>query len=339
VALVPLLLGMGVDYSVYMLNRYYEGRGGGLIAKDAVGISIRRIGPAILASMITTVIGFASFSISDIPPIQTMGVLAALGIFFAFVLALTMLPAFVVLRDGRKVGRVKAIVVMRGKKVDRALSIAATGAEHHKLVVVSFVSVVVALSLVAALGVGTTMSFETFLPSDVESIATANRIENLFGGQSFIFALAGGNVLSPSGLSDMLQLENAVLSNENNVAPRLITGSLSIADLVVSAAGRPPPLLTEAEIAAVVGGLRASSTYQSQIRMLLTADNSGATMIFYTNAKTNVEVKQATDIIRNTVRAYSGSSLDLTTNGAPAVGGEPAIISDIFGGILSGMIN
>ncbi|MEW6592729.1 MAG: MMPL family transporter [Candidatus Hadarchaeota archaeon] len=339
VALVPLLLGMGVDYSVYMLNRYYEERGGGLVARDAVGISIRRIGPAILVSTITTAIGFASFSISDIPPIQTMGILAALGIFFAFVLALTMLPAFVVLRDGRKVGKVKAIVVKRGKKVDRALSIAVTGAERHSLVVVSFVAVVVAASLIAALGVSTTMSFETFLPSDVESIATANKIENLFGGQSFIFVLAGGNVLSPSGLSDMLQLENAVLSNDNNSNPKIITGSLSIADLVVAAAGRPPSLLTEAEIAAVVSGLRASSTYQSQIRMLLTADNSRATMIFYTDAKTDVEMKQASDIVRNTVPAYSGNSLDLTTNGAPAVGGEPVIISDIFGSILSGMIN
>jgi len=340
VALVPLLLGMGVDYSIYMLNRYYEERGKGLFAKDSIGISIRTIGVAILLCMITTVIGFGSFSISDIPPLQVLGVLAAFGIFFDFVLAITLLPAIVVLRDGRKVGKVKATIVRRGKRVDRALSIAATGAERHRRIVVIVVVAIVALSAVAAIGVETTMSFETFLPADIESLKTQTEIENLFGGQSYLFTLAKGNMFSPSSLLTMYLFENAVLSNENNPNHQYITGSMSLTDLILAhTIGRNVLTITEAEIAAIVENLRLTPSTQTQVNMLLTTDNREAVIIFYTSAKTDKEMRQATDIIKSSVPAFTSGTLDLTTNGAPAVGGEPAIIADILGGILSGMIN
>ena len=48
VALIPLLLGMGVAYSIYILNRYYEGRGKGLRAEKAIRVSVGTIGVAIL---------------------------------------------------------------------------------------------------------------------------------------------------------------------------------------------------------------------------------------------------------------------------------------------------
>jgi hypothetical protein len=206
--------------------------------------------------------------------------------------------------------------------------------------VVIVVAAVVALSAIAALGVGTTMSFDTFLPSDVESLKTQNEIENMFGGQSYLFVLAKGNMFSPSNLLKMYMFENAVLSNENNPNHQYITGSLSLADLILSRTmGRSILTFTEAEIAAIVDNLRSTPSTQKQIGMLLTDENYEAAIIFYTSAKTDQEMRQATEIIRSSVPAFTSGALDLTTNGAPAVGGQPAIIADIMGGILSGMIN
>jgi len=338
VALIPLLLGMGVAYSVYILNRYYEGRGKGLTAEKAVRVSVSTIGVAVLMCMITTVIGFSSFSISDIPPIQTLGILAGLGIFFIFILATTLLPSIVILRDRGKIGKVKAIVAKRGKNVDQVLSSAATGAERHRKLVVLVVAGIVIICIISALGISTTMSFETFLPSDVESIKTQNEVETLFGGQSQLFVLARGNLLTPGSLINMYLFENAVVSDKNN-QNQLITSSLSLAEIVYAqalAAGENVLLLTEQKIIAIVENLRATSS--TQINMLLSEDNSEAVILFYVNATTDKEMRQATEIIRSHVPAFTGGFLDLTTNGDPAVGGEPAIIADILGGITSGMI-
>ena len=340
VALIPLLLGMGVAYSIYILNKYYEGRGKGLRAEKAIQISVGTIGVAILMCMITTVIGFASFSISDIPPIQTLGILAGLGIFFTFILATTLLPSIVILRDRRKVGKVKAIVAKRGKNVDRALSSAATGAERHRKLVIFVVAGIVVLCTISAFGVTTTMSFETFLPSDVESIATQSEIEELFGGQSQLFVLARGNLLTFGSLGNMYLFENAVISDKNNQG-QLITGSLSLAEMVFKqalATGENVFLLTESKIAAIVENLRTEPSTQIYMNMLLTEDNSEAVIIFYVDAKTDKEMRQATEIVRAHVPEFTGGFIDLTTNGDPAVGGEPAIIADILGSITSGMI-
>jgi hypothetical protein len=338
VALIPLLLGMGVDYSIYILNRYYEGRGKGLRAEKAIRVSVGTIGVAILMCVVTTVIGFVSFSISDLPPVQTLGILAALGILFNFILATTLLPSIIFLRDRKKIGAVKAIVAKRGRKVGRVLSSAATGAERHKTLVVLVVAGVVVMCSIAALGVSTTMSFETFLPSDVESITTQNEIEELFGGQSQLFVLAKGNLLTPGALWSMYQFENSVLSDPRN-PQQLITSSLSLAKMVYSQAlamGENLPSLTESKIAAIVDNLRATSP--TQMNMFLTEDNSMSAILFYVNATTDKEMEQATEIVRAHVPTFTGMFLNLTTNGDPAVGGEPAIIADILGSILSGMI-
>ena len=340
VALIPLLLGMGANYSIYILSRYYEGRGKMLRAEKAVVISVGTIGVAVLMCMVTTVIGFASFSISDLPPIQTLGILAGLGILFMFVLATTLLPSIIILRDKGKTGKVKAAAAKRGKRLDMALSSAATGAERHRKIVVLVVAGIAALCGVSAFGVSTTMSFETFLPSDVESIVAQSEIENLFGGQSYLFVLARGQLSSLGGLGSMYMFENAVVSDVNNPQRQLITGSLSLADLVFAhamATGENVLLLTEPEISAIVENLKTSPATQTYMRMLLSGDNSVAAILFFVNAKTDKEMEQATKIVRAHVPSYTGVFLTLTTNGAPAVGGEPAIIADIMGGITSGM--
>jgi predicted RND superfamily exporter protein len=340
IALVPLLIGMGVGYSIYILNRYYEGRGKGLRAEKAVRVSVSTIGVAILMCMTTTVIGFASFSISDIPPIQTLGILAGLGIFFSFILATTLLPSVVILRDRGKVGKVKAIVAKRGKNIDRALSFAATGAERHRRLVILVVAGIVVVCAISALGLSTTMSFETFLPSNVQSIKTQNEVENLFGGQSQIFVLAKGDPLNPDSLMKMYQFESTVVYDNNNQG-QLITGSLSLADIVYERAlamGENVLQLTEPDISDLVENLRATPSTQIYMDMLLTEDNKESVILFYVNATTDKEMRQATNIVRGHVPEFTDELLNLNINGAPAVGGEPVITADILGGISSGMV-
>jgi len=332
VALVPLLLGLGIDYSVHMLNRYYEERGKGQRVKKAILTSTTTVGVAISIAALTTMIGFGSFMTSNLSPIRTLGAFAALGILFMFILALTFLPAVLVIRDRRGAKKIRAIVVRRGKKVDKVLSAAAIGAERHGKLIVLIAALVTAICTLSAVGISSTMSFETFLPNDVESVVTLNEIREQFGGQSTIFVLAGGDVTSPQGLQEMLTLENSVLSDKNNPEQSLITGSSSLADVVSLAAGGQIPE-NEDILAAIIENL------DPTVKGRLLSDNGKAVIYFFVDVKTDKEMEKATKIVRFHVTEHTGETLDLSIDGEPAVGGESVIISDILGGITSGMLN
>lgn len=336
VALVPLILGIGMAYSIHVLNRYYEERGRGLRVEKAVIKSVKTIGVAVSMSAITTMIGFGSFLISDLPPMREFGVFAALGIFFTFILTVTLLPALLVIRDRRKVDEVKALVARRGKRVDKALSAVAIGAEHHRKPIIFGVACITVVCAFLALGVSTTMSSEAFMPSDVESVATANEIEGYFGGQSFIFVLArGDNVTSPQGLQTMLTLENSVLSDESNPQSGFIVSSTGLAEMILFATHGVMPQ-TENEVLAALGNLR--GTYPTQMQGLLTEDNKTTVILFSVIAKTDKDMRDAARIVRNHVEEFMGGALDLTVDGAPAVSGEPVIFSDIMGNLVPSMI-
>lgn len=336
VALIPLILGIGIAYSIHVLNRYYEERGRGLGVEKAVVKSVKTIGVAVSLSAITTMIGFGSFLISDLPPLREFGVFAALGVFFTFILAVTFLPALLIIRDRRKASEVKALVARRGKRVDKALSAAAIGAEHHRRPIIFGVVCITAVCVFLAFGVSTTMSLETFMPSDIESVVTANEIEGYFGGQSFIFVLAkGDNVTSPQGLQTMIGLENSILSDESNLQSGLITSSMSLAEMVLLATNGAMPQ-TENEVIAALGILR--GTYPTQMQGLLTEDNETTVILFSVIAKTDKDMRDAARIVRSHVEEFRGGALDMTVDGAPAVSGEPVIFSDIMGNLAPSMI-
>ena len=308
-----------------MLNRYYEERGKGQRVRGAILTSITTVGVAVSISTITTMVGFSSFMTSSLVPFRTLGAFAALGILFTFVLSLTFLPAILVVRDRRGAKGIKAMVMKRGKRVDRILAAAAIGAERHGKPIIVAAVVVTVLCAVSAVGIPSTMSVELFLPNHVESVATVNEINEKFGGQSIIFVLAGGDVVSPQGLQEMLALENSVLHDQSNSGQSLITGSWSLADAVSLAAGGQIPADANI-IAAIVQNL------DPAVKGRLLRDNQ-AVIYFFVNAKTDKDGEQATKIVRSSVRAHADGVLNMNIDGEPAVGGEPVILSDILGSI------
>ncbi len=320
VALIPLILGLGIDYSIHVLNRYYEELRKGLPTERAAFASIRKTGAAIALAATTTIIGFSSFMVSDLPPISTLGAFAAFGIASTFLLATAFLPAVLVLRDSKKAKAPSR----RGKRTKLLSAIAIEAGRHGRPIVLIGV-LVAGVCAFSTIGISTTMSFETFLPSDVPSMVTLHKVEEKFGGQSPIIVLAKGGVTTPAGLQTMLELENLVVSRGDN----LITGSLSLASIVYQIEGKLPA--TEQESAAVIGNLD-----PAQRGKVLSGDT--AAIYFFINAKTDEEMADATRIVREQVEALGDGSLELSVGDEPAVGGGPVIISDITGTVMSSMV-
>ena len=102
VAIVPLLMGLGVDYSVHLFHNYKAELKQGKQPGKAIIASIQDVGMAIFLATLTTVIAFLSFLTAGIPPLRDFGVLCALGIIYTLVTALTFQTAIRFLLDRKK---------------------------------------------------------------------------------------------------------------------------------------------------------------------------------------------------------------------------------------------
>lgn len=96
IAIVALLMGLGVDYSIHLMNRLVEEKN--LENKvDRVDKTLKSTGKAVLLSTITTMIGFGSLMISSMSPMVTFGFGCAIGILFCFISAIILVPCLVIL--------------------------------------------------------------------------------------------------------------------------------------------------------------------------------------------------------------------------------------------------
>ena len=96
VAIVALLMGLGVDYSIHLMNRLVEEKN---IENKVERITkvLKFTGKAVLLSTVTTVIGFSSLMISSMSPMVIFGFGSAIGILFCFISAIVLVPCLVLI--------------------------------------------------------------------------------------------------------------------------------------------------------------------------------------------------------------------------------------------------
>ncbi len=220
-AIMPLLLGIDIAYAIHVMSRYYEERrsGGNPFASSTAAVVTT--GVAVFLTAATTAFGFASFAISDMPPVVQFGMLCMAGVLFSFLLSVTLLPAAIVLRDRsgkaqEKWARKNAKRIERAgeTRLDRALARIAVLSEHHRLTV----GIVTLLTLVAcgvlASNVSTNADLARMMKGDTPSMQASEVIQEYFGGQNIAYALAKGDILEPANLESLLRYEEEISSSE-----------------------------------------------------------------------------------------------------------------------------
>lgn len=95
--LPTILFVVGMSDVVHLLERYIEALRNGHSKARALAISYHEVGLATFLTSLTTAIGFATLMTSGILPIREFGLYTGAGVFLAFILAFTMLPAVLLL--------------------------------------------------------------------------------------------------------------------------------------------------------------------------------------------------------------------------------------------------
>lgn len=94
-----MILGLGVEYGVFMLTRYKEEREKGKKQLASLEVGVPGVGSAIIGSGTTTIVGFLALTLSIIPMMHNLGVSLALGIFFSIIGAVVVEPIVIVLEE------------------------------------------------------------------------------------------------------------------------------------------------------------------------------------------------------------------------------------------------
>lgn len=119
-----LIIGLGVEYFLLVMTRYYEERDKGAQPTEAMRIACSRVGVALISSGATTMGGFGALMLSDFPVLQTFGTVTVLIFSLLLLLTFTVLPALMVPLDGwrSKIGRkYSAPAIGNGMPVERGV--------------------------------------------------------------------------------------------------------------------------------------------------------------------------------------------------------------------------
>ncbi|HZF09840.1 MAG TPA: MMPL family transporter [Thermoanaerobaculia bacterium] len=94
-----MIIGIGVDYGIYILHRYRESRD---LPREPFEKAIRETGKAVAAAALSTIVGFGSISFSHYPGLRSTGEVAILGALSTALVAITLLPAWLSRRETRR---------------------------------------------------------------------------------------------------------------------------------------------------------------------------------------------------------------------------------------------
>ena len=96
---LPVALGLGIDYGLQIQSRYVEERQNGRGPVDAAGVSARTAGRSLTLALGTTLVGLGSLLAASVPPVRQFGVTAAFSVLMSMLLSLTLLIALLTTFD------------------------------------------------------------------------------------------------------------------------------------------------------------------------------------------------------------------------------------------------
>jgi predicted RND superfamily exporter protein len=214
VAIVPLLMGLGVDYSIHLFHEYKSELKKGKKSGPAIVAAIRDIGMAMSLATITTVIAFLSFLTATIEPLRTFGILCALGIIYTLITAITFQAAVRYIIDRKKTKLLPknnhkiSLDCYMEKFSDFVLK------QRKKIIVASVI--VTIFMLLGATQVETTFDMHDFLPEGNESMELMMNIGEYFpsSSENQEYILIEGNVATVAALKGISETYDNLIDNK-----------------------------------------------------------------------------------------------------------------------------
>ena len=261
-----ILIGLGVDYAIHFTSRYREEIGSGNTVSGSATSTLKSVGIALTLATLATIVGFLTNIVSPLPELKDFGILVSAGIFFAFFLVMTFVPAIRTLLDRRAEKKENINVDAFSSSGDSVLNkiAASSGIIPKKLKIFALIL------LFAISGYGyfsftnleTIFEFTDFLPEDDPVVQTLGLLTDEFGGgfgETTSVLIEGDDLATPEAHNALIATINNLSEKENivvyagNVAAESVVATLGQLLAPQGAAPGAPPAMPDMALLGSLG--------------------------------------------------------------------------------------
>ncbi|HJL55070.1 MAG: MMPL family transporter [Candidatus Thalassarchaeaceae archaeon] len=162
IAVAPVVLALGIDYSIHLQRGYEKAKDDSDSAAEAWARAFMDLRMALSLAVVTTMFAFLSNSFSPLPPLRTFGLTLALGVASAFVASTVTVGAMHVVLE-----RTTGASTNRGLELDAMARVATEFQRGNAPLVLLTVAIITAGSIVVAQqGLETSFELSDFLSDD-----------------------------------------------------------------------------------------------------------------------------------------------------------------------------
>jgi len=261
-----ILIGLGVDYAIHFTSRYREEIGSGNSITGSTSSTLKSVGIALTLATLATIVGFLTNIVSPLPQLKDFGILVSTGIFFAFFLVMTFVPAIRTLLDKRaetKGNINNEAFSSSGESVLNKIA-ASSGIipKRLKLVALALLVAISGYGYFSFTNLETIFEFTDFLPEDDPVVQTLDLLTEEFGGgfgETTAVLIEGENLATPEIHNALIESINNLSDKENivvyagNVAAESVIGTVGQLLAPQGAAPGAPPAMPDMELLGTLG--------------------------------------------------------------------------------------
>jgi len=261
-----ILIGLGVDYAIHFTSRYREEIGSGNSIVGSTSSTLKSVGIALTLATLATIVGFLTNIVSPLPELKDFGILVSTGIFFAFFLVMTFVPAIRTLLDKRAESKGNISTEAFSSSGESVLNkIAASSGiipKKLKLVALALLIGISGYGYFSFTNLETIFEFTDFLPEDDPVVQTLDLLTEEFGGgfgETTSVLIEGDNLATADVHNALIDSINNLSDKENivvyagNVAAESVIGTVGQLLAPQGAAPGAPPAMPDMEVLGTLG--------------------------------------------------------------------------------------
>ncbi|MBT3364012.1 MAG: RND family transporter [Chloroflexi bacterium] len=296
-AVLPILIGLGIDFSIQFHNRYEEELTRSDSVKQAIVKSVKAMWPVVGIALLATVIGFITLYISSVPMIKDFGLTLAVGVIMSYIVGLFLLNSVLYLIDKKKpVAQLGESSQEANHRIERALARIARFVIKNPLPIF-----LIALAAGAAGGiVDQWLPVKTdmieLIPQDIPELIEVRRLREVTGGSGtgLDFMVEADDVTDKDFLLWLKGFEAAEIAKYDNVKTADSPATL-IGEALDTQFGITIEQAQQAHIDGVVDGMR--NTQLAVVARVISLDNKTASVTLRAQGVSLVEIYNLLDSI------------------------------------------
>jgi hypothetical protein len=327
--LPPLLIVIGSSYATHVVARYYLELETPTGEQHPVHRALRQAGLPVFISGLATLIGFSALLLNSIQAVRALGLYSVIGITFLFLLAMTLVPALLVVMPER---RYRWRTAQGGANVwlGRALAALAQFDIRHRAGIFVVAAALVALSIMALPRIQADTNFLAYFARDSPIRFAHTAISSRVAGALPFYVVVGtgepNSMIDMRALRDLRELQRYLESLPGVSRTVAFTDYLDLldhglrasGDMVLDAEGKP---VAPADVKSFWEDSNRLSEVLTLVRQnpetfksVITKDFGQANVLVRTRFETSTEIAAVVTRIREWAEQHPGMPAEPTGN-------------------------